>query len=60
MIGERIKRARVAAGLSQREVAERAELSAMAVSKFERGLSNPTSQSLIVRTITQEDLCARY
>lgn len=47
MIGERIKRARVAAGLSQREVAERAELSAMAVSKFERGLSNPTSQTLI-------------
>lgn len=47
MIGERIKRAPVAAGLSQREVAERAELSAMAVSKFERELSNPTSQTLI-------------
>jgi Zn-dependent peptidase ImmA (M78 family)/transcriptional regulator with XRE-family HTH domain len=46
-ISERIKRARVAAGLSQRELAARAELSAMAVSKFERGLTNPTSQTLI-------------
>lgn len=47
MIGERIKRARVAAGLSQREVGERAALSAMAVSKFERGLAKPTSKTLI-------------
>ncbi len=47
MLGERIKRARVAAGLSQRELASRAGLSAMAVSKFERGLANPTSRTLI-------------
>lgn len=47
MIGERIKRARVAAGLSQRDLAEQADLSAMAVSKFERGISKPTSQTLI-------------
>ncbi|MGM0575956.1 MAG: helix-turn-helix domain-containing protein [Myxococcota bacterium] len=47
MIGARIKRARAAAGLSQREVAERAQLSAMAISKFERGLANPTSSTLI-------------
>ncbi|MCK5802545.1 MAG: helix-turn-helix domain-containing protein, partial [Lentisphaeria bacterium] len=36
MIGERIKQARLAAGLSQREAAKRADLSAMAISKFER------------------------
>ncbi len=47
MIGERIKRARIAAGLSQREAAQRAELSAMAISKFERGESTPTSGTLI-------------
>lgn len=47
MIAERLKRARVAAGLSLREVAARAEVSAMAVSKFERGLANPTSATLI-------------
>jgi Zn-dependent peptidase ImmA (M78 family)/transcriptional regulator with XRE-family HTH domain len=47
MIGERIKRARAAAGLSQREAARRAELSAMAISKFERGESTPTSRTLI-------------
>lgn len=47
MIGERIKRARLAAGLSQREAANRAELSAMAISKFERGQITPTSATLI-------------
>lgn len=47
MIGERIHRARLAAGLSQRELAERADLSAMAISKFERDLAHPTSQTLI-------------
>ena len=47
MIGERIKRARVAAGLSQREAAKRADLSAMAISKFERGEATPTSKTLI-------------
>ena len=47
MIGERIKRARMAAGLSLREAAERAELSAMAISKFERGEITPSSSTLI-------------
>ncbi len=47
MIGERIKRARLAAGLSQRQAASRAELSAMAISKFERGEITPTSATLI-------------
>ncbi len=47
MLGERIKRARIAAGLSQREAAKRAGLSAMAISKFERGLAAPTSKTLL-------------
>ncbi|PIE25399.1 MAG: transcriptional regulator [Planctomycetota bacterium] len=47
MIGERIKRARNAAGLSLRELGKRAELSATAISKFEQGKSKPTSQTLI-------------
>ncbi|MCK5689651.1 helix-turn-helix domain-containing protein [Myxococcota bacterium] len=47
MISERIKRARLAAGLSQREAAKKAQLSAMAISKFERGDTTPTSKTLI-------------
>lgn len=47
MIGERIKQARVAAGLSLRDAAARAELSAMAISKFERGETTPTSTTLL-------------
>jgi len=47
MISERIKRARLAAGLSLREAGARAGLSAMAISKFETGAANPTSDSLI-------------
>lgn len=47
MIGERIKRARTAAGLSLRDAGERAELSAMAISKFERGEATPTSSTLL-------------
>ena len=47
MIGERIKRARIAAGLSQRDAAKRSELSAMAISKFEKGTATPTSKTLI-------------
>lgn len=47
MIGNRIKRARIAAGLSQRETAKRAELSAMAISKFERDEVTPASKTLI-------------
>jgi transcriptional regulator with XRE-family HTH domain len=47
MISVRIKRARLAAGLSLREAGARAGLSAMAISKFETGAANPTSDSLI-------------
>jgi len=47
MLAERIKRARLAVGLSQRAAAERAGLSAMAISKFERGLTTPTSKTLV-------------
>jgi len=47
MIGRRLKLAREAAGLSQRELAKRANLSAMAVSKFERDLLTPSSKTLI-------------
>jgi len=47
MIGERIKRARNAVGLSMRAAGELAGLSAMAISKIERGLVTPASQTLI-------------
>lgn len=47
MIGERIQRARGAAGFSQRELAKRADVSATAISKFERGVTNPASKTLI-------------
>lgn len=47
MIGERIKRARTAAGLSLREVAEKAGVSAMAISKYETGKSTPSSGILL-------------
>ncbi|MEJ2352677.1 MAG: XRE family transcriptional regulator [Anaerolineales bacterium] len=46
-IGERIEMARRAAGLSQRALAEAAGLSAMAISKYERGLIVPSSDALI-------------
>lgn len=47
MLGERIKRGREAAGLSLRALAERVGVSAMAVSKYERGLSTPSSDVLL-------------
>lgn len=47
MIGERIKRARMAAGLNQRELAERANVSAMAISKYERDENTPSSTVLL-------------
>jgi len=47
MIGERIKQARTAAGLSTRELAEKAGVSAMAISKYERGESAPSSRVLL-------------
>jgi Zn-dependent peptidase ImmA (M78 family)/DNA-binding XRE family transcriptional regulator len=46
-IGERLKIARTLAGLSQRDLAERAEVSAMAISKYERDQDTPSSPVLI-------------
>ena len=43
MIGERIQQARKAAGLSLRALADMAEISAMAISKYERNESVPSS-----------------
>ncbi len=47
MIGERIKQARQAAGLSLRALAEQAGVSAMAISKYERGEMTPGSEVLL-------------
>lgn len=47
MIGERIERARRAAGLSQRALAEQVSLSAMAISKYERSEITPDSDVLL-------------
>ena len=47
MIGERIKQAREAAGLSLRGLAERVGVSAMAISKYEREESTPSSKVLL-------------
>ena len=47
MIGERIKQAREAAGLNQWQLAEQAGVSAMAISKYEREESAPSSGVLL-------------
>lgn len=47
MIGDRIKQARAAAGLSQRALAAQAGVSAMAVSKYETGRATPSSAVLL-------------
>ena len=47
MIGSRIERARRAAGLSLRALAEQVDLSAMAISKYERDEVTPNSQVLL-------------
>lgn len=46
-LGGRIKLARKASGMSLRELAERVGISAMAISKYERGILNPSSVVLI-------------
>jgi transcriptional regulator with XRE-family HTH domain/Zn-dependent peptidase ImmA (M78 family) len=46
-IGERIKGARIMAQMSQRDLADTAGVSAMAISKYERGLDIPGSSVLI-------------
>ncbi|HGG59555.1 MAG TPA: helix-turn-helix domain-containing protein [Gammaproteobacteria bacterium] len=47
MIGQRIKQARKAAGLSMRDLAQRAKISAMSISKYENGQATPSSGVLI-------------
>lgn len=47
IIGERVKIARRAAGLNQRALAEKAGVTAMAISKYERGLNIPSSAVLL-------------
>ena len=47
MVGERLKAARLAAGLSLRRLAEQAGVSAQAISKYERGLDVPSSGVLL-------------
>jgi transcriptional regulator with XRE-family HTH domain len=46
-IGQRIKQARKANNLSLRNLAEKAEISAMAISKYERDLDTPSSGVLL-------------
>lgn len=47
MLGPRIKQGRLAAGLSLRAVGEAVGLSAMAISKYERGVIKPPSETLL-------------
>lgn len=47
MLGERIKQARRNAGYSLRDLADRVGVSAMAISKYERNASTPSSEVLI-------------
>lgn len=47
IIGQRIKQARKANNLSLRNLAEKAEISAMAISKYERDLDTPSSGVLL-------------
>src|SRR4030065_1423187 len=46
-IGQRIKQARKANNMSLRNLAEKAEISAMAISKYERDLDTPSSGVLV-------------
>lgn len=47
MLPERLKAARSSLGLTQRELAGRCDISAMAISKYERGLDMPSSGVLL-------------
>lgn len=47
MIGQHIKQARKAAGLSMRELAQKADISPMSISKYENEQANPSSGILI-------------
>ena len=46
-IGKQLKSARLQAGLSQRDLAEKVGISAQVISKYERGLDTPGSAVLI-------------
>lgn len=47
MVGERLKAARLSMGLTQRELAGMCDISAMAISKYERNLDMPSSGVLL-------------
>jgi Zn-dependent peptidase ImmA (M78 family)/DNA-binding XRE family transcriptional regulator len=47
MLGERLKQARMVSGMSTRALAERAGISAQAISKYERNMDTPSSGVLI-------------
>lgn len=47
MLGERLRGARLMAGLSQEELAERAGVTKMAISKYERDIMQPSSRVLM-------------
>ena len=52
-IGERVKLARMSAGLSQRQLGKEMGMSAMAISKYETGEVVPNSRVLIQLSQTQ-------
>jgi len=47
MIGSRVRQARRAAGMSLRDLAEKAGVSAMAISKYEREVIGPSASSIV-------------
>jgi transcriptional regulator with XRE-family HTH domain len=49
-LGANIKRARLAAGLTQRQLADRVDVDPMMVSKWERGWHRPSEENLIALT----------
>ena len=46
MVGKNILYYRLLAGMSQKELAEKMELSGMAISNYEKGLRNPDIETL--------------
>jgi transcriptional regulator with XRE-family HTH domain/Zn-dependent peptidase ImmA (M78 family) len=59
MIGERLKAARYSAGLSQRALAKAVGVSAMAISKYERGLDVPSS-GIVIKLAKALNVKAEY
>ncbi len=57
-LGERLKMARAMSGLSLRDVAAKAGVSHMAISKYERGLDMPSSPVLLVCDNCPTRLCS--